>query len=451
MEGMLIALRATYDRLGLDGLERLTRDADQLDAVIGRLNADHPEQPLIGWVAIATCNRLEIYLDAERFHDAVDLVVEAVTHTSGLHHDAVADALIADAGRSSARHLFSVTSGLDSQVLGEAEITGQVRAGFSAALAAGQTTSLLNDLFQGAARTAKKVTTSTRVGAAGRSSVAVALDAAEELVDSLRNRDALIIGTGAMARVASAELHRRSIARLRVFSPSGRAPGFADTHNAIAVSEADLADAVTQSAVIVAASGGGSVVLHPGNVHPAGDLVILDLALHSDVDPAVAEDTHVHLLGLGDISAGTGETDEMERARGLVDAGVIRFEERQRIRAMDPAVSALRASVREEVASEVERVRAAEGDAVAAIVDRSLHRVYNRLLHSPMARAQELARTGNGEKFLHAVHTIFGVDVSEQLSLGEPGSAPTADELAQPPMTVAEMSRAMQEVDTRVR
>lgn len=448
---MLIAVRATHDRLGLDGLDRLTRGADQLDSVIGRLNAEHPDQPLIGWVSITTCNRLEIYLDAERFHDAVDLVVSAVVHTSGLDHDVVADALIADAGRSSVRHLFSVASSLDSQVLGEAEITGQVRAAFNEALAAARTTSLLNDLFQGAARTAKKVTTSTRVGAAGRSSVAVALDSAEQLAGLLRNRDALIIGTGAMARVASAELHRRSIARLRVFSPSGRSAAFADTHNAIAVTEAELADAVTQSAVIVAASGGGSTVLHPGNVHPAGDLVILDLALHSDVDPAVAQDTHVHLLGLGDISATSGETDELERARGLVEEGVTRFEERQRVRAMDPAVSALRSSVREEVAAEVERVRATQGDEVAAAVERSLHRVYNRLLHSPMVRAQELARAGNGEKFLHAVHTIFGVDVSEQLSLGDPGSAPTPDELAQPPMSAAEISRAMNEVDTRVR
>lgn len=423
---MLIALRATHTNLGLDGLERLTRGADRLDDVIAEHNERHPEQPLTGWVAMATCNRLEIYVDADRFHDAVGLITAAVAATSELSYNEVAESLVADAGMSSARHMYEVASGLDSQVMGEAEISGQVRTSFSEALAAGHTTSLLNDLFQGAMRTAKMVTSKTRVGAAGRSSVAVALDSAHMFAQNLEGKDALVIGTGAMARVAVAELHRRGIGTLRVYSPSGRAPQFADTHRAVAVGADGLPAALAASSVVVAASGGGTLVVRPCNLIPAlayrsasaeDELVILDLALHSDVDAAVGQFQGVHLMGLDSLTAGSGEQAEVDRAHELIDNGVQRFEERQQIRAVDPAVSALRRSVKDLITIEVANVRASAGDEAADRVEQSLRRVYKKMLHSPMVRAQELAKTGQANQFLEAVHTIFGVDVSDSLDV----------------------------------
>lgn len=469
MGGMLIAVRATHDRLGLEGLERLTRGAERLDAVIAELNAAHPEQPVTGWVAMATCNRLEVYVDADRFHEAITLVTTAISRTSGVPYADVAEALVADAGLTSARHMYEVASGLDSQVLGEAEITGQVRTSFSEALASGQTTTLLNDLFQGAMRTAKMVTSKTKVGAAGRSSVAVALDSAHMFADTVSGRDALVIGTGAMARIACAELHRRGVGTLRVYSPSGRAPGFADSHGAVPVSASGLPAALAASSVVVAASGGGTMVVRPCNLIPAlanrqgavDDLVILDLALHSDVDAAVGQYAGVQLLGLDMLSAGTSEQAEVDRAHDLIDSGVRRFEERQQIRSVDPAVSALRRGVKDMIADEVRSVRATAGDQAAERVEQSLRRVYNKLLHSPMVRAQELAKTGQADQFLEAVHTIFGVDVSDSLreSRREPAEAPSAlppasalgtGELERPPMSVARMEEAMREFSAQV-
>lgn len=464
---MLIALRATHSDLGLDGLERLTRGVEGLDAQIAALNDDHPDQPLTGWVVMATCNRLEVYVDADRFHSAITLVTHAVAATSGLDYQSVAESLVADAGMTSARHMHEVASGLDSQVMGEAEIAGQVRASFSSALAAGHTTALLNDLFQGAMRTGKMVTSKTRVGAAGRSSVAVALDSASMFAQALKGKDALVIGTGAMARVAVAELHRRGVGTLRVYSPSGRAPAFADTHNAIAVGPKELSAALAASTVVVAASGGGTLVVRPCNLIPAlasraanasDDLVILDLALHSDVDDAVGTWQGVQLLGLDTLTAGTSEQAEIDRARALIDAGVQRFEERQQIRAVDPAVSALRSSVRSMITSEVAQVRASAGDEIAGRVEQSLLRVYKKMLHPPMVRAQELAKTGQAQQFLEAVHTIFGVDVSNSLSVG--GRSVPADAavdnpesdflgLAKPPMKVAVIEAQMREYAAR--
>ena len=125
-----------------------------------------------------------------------------------------------------AAHLFSVAAGLDSMVVGEAEINGQVARAFRDAQAAGTTSAAINLLFQSAARTAKQVATVTGLGAAGRSVASVALDIANDSAD-LRGARALVIGTGAYARVVAAELRSRGCTDLSVFSPSGRATGFA--------------------------------------------------------------------------------------------------------------------------------------------------------------------------------------------------------------------------------
>lgn len=456
---MLIALRATHDNLGLDGLERITRGAENLDDRLAKLNESHPEQPLTGWVCLATCNRLEIYADVDRFHEAVEIVTRAVTHTSELPSEDVARMLVVDAGTISARHMYEVASGMNSQVLGEAEITGQVRTSFSNALAAGHTTTLLNDLFQGALRTAKQVTSKTKVGAAGRSSVAVALDSVHLFATELEGRDALVIGTGAMARVASAELHRRGISTLHVFSPSGRAAQFADSHGAVAVAPEDLASVLVRATVVIAASGSGTHVITADTLAGAlearatsEELVILDLALHSDVEAGCAALAGVRVLSLESLRAGEGARGEVERARELIETGITRFEERQQIRAVDPAVSALRRSVKDMIVVEVEEVRRSSGDAAAEQVQRSLGRVYNKLLHSPMVRAQELAKTGQADQFLEAIHTIFGVDVAGTLSVdgARPASestAPTREGLERPPMSVAKMEQMRRDLE----
>lgn len=457
---MLIALRATHDNLGLDGLERVTRGSVQLDEQLAALNEGHPEQPLTGWVCLATCNRLEIYADVDLFHDAIDLVTRAVHHTSGLPREEVARMLVVDAGIISARHMYEVAAGMNSQVLGEAEITGQVRASFTNALAAGHTTTLLNDLFQGALRTAKQVTSKTKVGAAGRSSVAVALDSAHLFRTELEGRDALLIGTGAMARVASAELHLRGVGSLHVFSPSGRAEQFADSHGALPVAPENLEATLAKATVVIAASGGGTHSIDAPMLARAleqratsEDLVMLDLALHSDIEPAAVTLPGVRVIPLESIRAGESGHGEITRARELIDTGVVRFEERQQIRAVDPAVSALRRSVKEMIVLEVDEVRRTSGEAAAEQVQRSLGRVYKKFLHSPMVRAQELAKTGQAHQFLEAVHTIFGVDVSGTLSVDGTGapsepSAPTTDGLERPPMTVATMEQMRRDLDT---
>src|SRR6478609_12198916 len=135
-----------------------------------------PDVPVDGAVVIATCNRLEIYLDAARFHDAIDGVAGRLAQVTGLTADEVSGMLKVRVGAPAVAHLFTVAAGLDSMVVGEAEIAGQIARALREAQAAGTASPAINQLFQSAARVAKQVASETGLGAAGRSVASVALD-----------------------------------------------------------------------------------------------------------------------------------------------------------------------------------------------------------------------------------------------------------------------------------
>ncbi len=407
---MLVALSASHEHLDLGVLDALTRNADELP---DRLAAAGPA--LQGAVVISTCNRLEIYMDAERDDDAIDAALDAISGASGVSRRAVAESVATAQGSAAATHLYEVAAGLRSMVMGESEISGQVRTAFNAALAAGHTTPLLNDLFQVGLRHAKKVSTTTGLGAAGRSGGAVALDRASAALDMpLTEAEVLIIGTGAYARVITAELRRRGSQRVHVHSGSGRAADYARTHEVTAVPDGGFDQAVATADLIVAASGQGGGVLRPEQLtaRHGRRLVVLDLALHSDLDARLREREDVHVIGLRDLAEEIDDTGQIALAREILAEGVRSFTERQRMRSVDPAITYLRGTVSGTVEEEISRIRAKYDPQIAADFEHHLRRIAVKILHPPTVRARELARTGEGDRYVTAFQTLFGVDVA---------------------------------------
>jgi glutamyl-tRNA reductase len=442
---MLVAVRATHERLDLGVLDVLTRNAQHLPQVIEELNAEsaadlgadapalaaarqdgRAEGPLSGWVVVATCNRLEVYLDTERFHDSIELVARAVEETSGLDAEHVSLCLDAAMGAPVAEHLYQVIAGLRSIVIGEAEVAGQVRSAFEAAQQGGTATPMLNDLFQIGFRTAKKVTSHTPVGAAGRSGVAIALDRATSILGPLEGKDVLVIGTGAYARLGVAELTRRGTGRVRVHSASGRAVAFARRHGVEALAADELGRALAQADLVLACSGRGTS-LFPEQFLQAGPTLVLDLALHSDLHPLVRRMKEIQVLDLSDLSI---EVDDaaapvLAAAKDIVADGVEQFRSRQQFRRVDPAMASLRRSIGTATDAEIARLRRrSEDDEVIDTVERSVRRILAKVMHSPTVRARELAQQGNADEFVEAFHTIFGVDITagDSAPVG-PGSA----------------------------
>ena len=422
-----MVLGASHHDLELTQLERLSASADSLNRSLHEL-AELPDSAVHGTVVLATCNRLEIYVDAERFHDAIDGVAERIAEAAGIDPAEAAALLKVRVGAPVAAHLFTVASGLDSMVVGEAEISGQVSRALTAAHAARTTTPVLHSLFQSAARTAKQVSARTGLGTAGRSVASVAIDiAAAELPTTgaadaaLATSTCLIIGTGAYARVVATALHARGCTRLQVFSPGGRADSFALTHHAEVVSPEQFADAVGKADLVVACSGTTGGVLDVSTVTAAlagreRPLQVVDLALRPDVSAGVRALPGVRVVDLHTVADGVApeHREAVTAAQDIVIAAVAKFEDDQAIRTLDPAVVALRQHVSVAVEKELVRLRAKYDSEVAAEVELAMHRVTQSLLHTPTLRAKELARTGNGAGYLQALHTLFGIELPAQ-------------------------------------
>ena len=420
---MLMVLGASHHDLELTHLDRLSGNSEVLSKGLAELTA-RADSPVSGLVVVSTCNRLEIYLDALRFHDAIDEVTAAVAMAAGAPADEVAGMLKVRVGAPVVAHLFTVAAGLDSMVVGEAEIGGQVARSFRESQQAGTASPAINLLFQFAARTAKQVASDTGLGAAGRSVASVALDIAGESVDIAGGR-ALVIGTGAYARVVAAELRGRGCTQLSVFSPSGRATAFAERHHAVPIEIHGLADAVATADLIVTCSGTSIAALDEDLLSNAvarrdRPLPVVDLALRSDVSAAARSVPGVRMIDLNTVAeqADPAHLSAVTAAQDIVIAGVAAFEERMAVRKLDPAVVALRQHISGAVEKEMVRLRAKYPDDVAAEVELALHRVTQSLLHTPTLRARELARTGDGAGYLQALHTLFGIDLTESEAAG---------------------------------
>lgn len=364
---------------------------------------------ITGYLVLSTCNRFEMYLDVPLFHDALESVTAIVAEHVG---NRVADLLQVTVGDQAVRHAMAVTSGLESMAVGECEISGQVRS----AMGKGRLSPALRRVFQHALTTSKAVAHNTGLGAAGRSLVAVALDAAAASLDGLAGRDVLLIGTGSYARIVVAELVRRDVGRIVVHSPSGRGVDFSATHPVIpgevsAVGEVDL---------VVACSGSGGVLTRADLVQRATprELVLIDLCPRRDITADVTDLPGVELLDLDRIGPmmPTASAQSVSRAWDIVDRGVATYSHLEGGRAADPAVVAMRTHVSRIIEAEYQEVARRHPPEVAQAVARSLRRVSNALLHTPSIRAHELARTGDLDDYRRAMQTLFGIEVDLTMS-----------------------------------
>ncbi len=405
---MLLAIKASHHDVSLDELAALTPH----DSSVRTRLADVPA--VQGVLVLSTCNRFEVYLDTDEFHPAVDATVAAVAELSGSPQ--LAGNLKILVGEAAIKHALDVTCGLDSMVVGEAEVSGQVR---SAVAQCDRTLSpTLRRLFQHALATSKAVATRTSLGAAGRSVASVALDLVETRRGPVAKQRVLVLGTGAFARVVVAELARRQAREVHVYSGSGRAERFAQTHPVLPVGGDDLAGALRDADVVVACSGGADPlltveVLTEARSDSRGVLPIVDLSLGRDVEAAAQELSAVEVLTL----AAVGEHAPEEAAAAVIEAQDLlerAVEAHLHVeggRAADPAVTAMRAWVMGVIEEEIKAVEQRQPPEVATVVARSLRRVSGALLHAPSVRAQELARTGGIEDYHRAMHTLLGIEL----------------------------------------
>ena len=415
----LISMGCNHRSSSLDMLERIAVHSDDLPKTLHQLTS---ADSLSEAVVLSTCHRTEVYAYAERFHAGCADVREALAIQSGLPPEMVGDELYTRHDAEAVRHLFNVAAGLDSVVVGEHEILGQVRTAWQTSKAEGAVGSTLDPLFRCAVQAGKRARASTAIGRgiASVSQAAVAL--AEAQLGGLNGRSVLVLGTGEMGVGTLKSLAAAGISELAVANRTWtRAEAAAEACGGRAVPMSELGSALVDADLLVTTTGAADIILEHGDVDAVmarrggTALLIVDVAVPRDVDPAAGKLPGVTLLDMDDLSAFmerevVSRSREIEKVRAIVEEEVDRYHAQTSARAVAPLVTALRTRAHEICTGELERHRARLGDLDASqrmAVESIVRGVAGKLLHEPTVRLKEAADHSRGDRLAEAMRDLF--------------------------------------------
>jgi glutamyl-tRNA reductase len=414
----LLVVGVSHHTAPVELLERLSVTAAETPAVLAALG----EQPHVNEaVVLSTCNRVEVYAVVSAFHGGLAEIGAVLAARAGLDVAVLAGHLYVHYDAEAASHALRVASGLDSMVVGEAQILGQLRDAYGISADRDSAGRFLHELMQQALRVGKRVHAETGIDRAGRSVVTAALAL---IPGGFAGRRALVVGAGSMGGLTLATLARSGAGPLFVANRSaGRAQRLAALHGATAVDFPDLPSFLSTVELVVCATASPGPVLTEAMVRAAlaerdgAALAILDLAVPRDVAPEVADVPGVTLIDLARVAAASiDEPSVTDRAaaESIVESGAEAFLIWLRGAEVAPTVAALRARAESVVESELSRLAQRRPDLTdeqRADVAHSIHRVVQRLLHSPTVRVRQLATTPGGDQYAALLRELFDLAV----------------------------------------
>lgn len=415
----LVVVGCNHRATPLGLLERMTVAPDDLPKALHDLAA---AEHLSESVLLSTCNRIEVYAYAERFHGGYADIRELIARHSGLPPETVGDELYAHHDADAVRHLFAVAAGLDSVVVGEHEVLGQVRDAWQAARSEGTVGAVLEPLFRRAVETGKRARTETGIarGIASLSHAAVAL--ADERLGGLTGRRVLVLGAGEVASgtlKSLADAHPGDIA-VASRSPE-RAVAVAQLCGGRTVALAELDTALAGADVAITTTGATEIVLEHSDIdavmarRAGAELLIVDVAVPRDVDPAARELPGVTLLDMDDLGdfverERSGRTQEIDSVQAIIDEEVEFYLAEASAREVAPLIAALRGRAELLSASELDRHASRLADlspVQRAAVESLLRGVVNKLLHEPTIRLKDAAGHARGDRLAEALRDLF--------------------------------------------
>lgn len=437
----LVLIGASHKSAPVPFLEQLALACADVPGVLRELlEAPHVTEAAL----LSTCNRVEVYVEAERFHGAVQDVSELLARRSGLSIEEMADRLYVHYDERAVAHLFAVACGLDSLVVGESQILGQLRTSFRVAQREGVLGRALHDSIQQALRVGKRAHSQTGIDRVGASIVSVGLQLAERDLGELTGKSGAVVGAGSMGALAASALRRAGVGDIAVVNrTASSAQRLAESVGGTARTTAEIVDVLAEADIVVSVTGATGLVIHTVDIRQAiarrsgRPMFVLDLALPRDVDPDVHAIDGVTLadldalVGVADDAAEAGAVDEVRR---IVDEEVASYVAWQRATRVAPTVVALRSMADDVVGAELARLATrvpAMDERARAEVAATVRRVVDKLLHAPTVRVKELADQPDGDRYADALRELFGLVIDDAMAAGDVVRAePVASEVA---------------------
>jgi glutamyl-tRNA reductase len=404
-------------------LEQLALDSDGVAKLVTEAaSSAHVDEATV----VATCNRLEIYADVDRFHGSVEELSRLLVERADLSAEEMLAHLYVHYDDGAVSHLFHVASGLESMAVGEGQILGQTRDALALGQELGTVGPALNSLFQQALRVGKRAHAETDVDRAAPSLVTTALTVARRTTGDLEGARVAVVGAGSMAGLATATVSRLGAHVTVVNRTAAHAERLADEYSVRVAPMAQLRSALAEADLVVACTGAADLMI-TADLLPDRPITLVDLALPHDIDPAVAERPDTTLITLASLAEEPhrSESDqEVAGVRSIVAEEVAAFLSARRQASVAPTVVALRTMATAFVEAELARLdsRVPDLDPIArSEVERTLRRLADKLLHQPTVRVKELAGEGGVVSYAAALAELFALDPDAVDAVTRPG------------------------------
>lgn len=413
----VIAIGLNHRSAPLEVLEQVTFSAEAIPKVLSEITSSEFVNEA---VVLSTCNRTEVFVHAERFHDAYRDVRNSLAVLAGVDSDTFVEHLYVHFHEDAITHLFCVAAGLDSAVLGEHEILGQCKIAWEAAKAEGTSGNLLNPLFAHAISCGKRVRTDTAIGRRTVSISAAAVDLISDRRPSIDGAKVLLIGAGELGAGVANALDKSANLDIHVANRTrSRAQELADELGATVVDFESVDAELGTVDIVISATGAPSQVLSRDQVEadrPDGKpLLLLDLAVPRDIDPAVTDLDFVDLLVLSDLQdfANKGLEERQQQAavaRTLVDEEIQRYRDALSASEVSPLLGSLHLWAEAIRREELERYRTRLGEldeSQQEALEAVSKAMMAKLLHPPSRRLRDAAGSHRGDRLAEAARDLF--------------------------------------------
>lgn len=424
----ILTVGLNYKTAPVEIRERLTFDPSQLGEAMSRLSG---KKSILENVILSTCNRTEIYAVVDQIHTGRYYIKEFLSEWFNIPQQEFSPFLFVYEQDGAIDHLFNVACGLNSMVLGETQILGQVRSSFKEAQAKETTGTVFNQLFKQAITLAKRAHSETDIGANAVSVSYAAVELAKKIFGSLNGKHVLILGAGKMGELAIQNLHGNGVSQVTVINRTfEKAKNLAERFSGQAKSLNELQCALMEADILISSTGAKDFVITKDmmecveRLRKGKPLFMVDIAVPRDLDPKLTELDNVFLYDIDDLE-GIVEANLQERQKAaakislMIEAEIVEFKQWLNMLGVVPVISALRVKalkIQAETMDSIERKLPHLSDREIKVLNKHTKSIINQMLKDPILQAKELAGQNNADEALELFVKIFNIEdlVKEQ-------------------------------------
>ncbi len=402
--------------------ERLSFPESDLPAAMQALQN---EKSILENVIVSTCNRTEIYAVGDQLHTVRYYVKRFLAKWFGMEIEDIERYLVIEEQDEAMRHLFRVAAGLDSMVLGETQILGQVRSSFLIGQEFGTTGTVFNELFKRAITNAKRGHSETEIGENAVSVSYAAVELGKKIFGSLNRKHVVIVGAGKMGELAIQNLHGGGVGKVTVLNRTfSKAEAMAAKFNGTAKPMNELQCALLEADIVISSTGAKDFVIDHGMMEyvekfrKGKPLFMVDIAVPRDLDPKIGDLPNVFLYDIDDLH-GIVEANLAERRRAadkimdMIEAEIVSFDDWMTTLGVVPVISALRKkalSIQEETMESILNKMPELTEREKKVLSKHTKSIINQMLKEPILQAKEIAGSQDAARQLELFQRIFGIE-----------------------------------------